>query len=271
MMNFLGSAVAVAGIGAVGFAIFYLLCREIIRQKIFPNLTKQQAYQIIRLIIILAFVVSMAGLIAWLYDKSPYTPVAKLEWVKEKQESESALWKLKITGAPISNLDIESIEYLSLGSDNDVIMSTSWPLRTNDTVKSINFLQVDSDIETILKSLNQENIPWLMHYTFLAKATYDNDITGAKFEKVWDFSFSIDNEITFWSNAAKAEASTTSQYDYVKSEHKKIDDCGRTFNGPGTIALLSVFPDAFYTEYKLKRPKAVDWNAVANNKKCVKI
>ena len=69
MSDFLGSAVTVTGIGGVGFAIFYLLCREVIRQKIFPNLTKDQAYKIIRLIIFLAFIVSMAGLIAWMYDR----------------------------------------------------------------------------------------------------------------------------------------------------------------------------------------------------------
>jgi len=269
MMDFLGSAVAVAGIGAVGFAIFYLLCREIIRQKIFPNLTKQQAYQIIRLIIILAFVVSMAGLIAWLYDKSPYTPVAKLEWIKEPQESKSAVWTLKVTGAPISNLDLDSTEYLTLGMGNNVIMWTSWPLKTIDNVTRINFTHVDSDIKEILKSFNEENMPWLMRYTFVTKATYNNDITGAKFEKVWDFSFEIDPKTTLWSNAAKAEVSTTSMYEYERSEHKKIEDCGRIFNGPGLVASFAPLPDAFFDE-KLQRPKPVDWNAVANNKNCVK-
>lgn len=270
MMNFLGSAVAVAGIGALGFAIFYLLCREVIRQKIFPNLTKQQAYQLIRLIIVLAFLVSMAGLIAWLYDKSPYTPVAKLEWTKEKQESGSALWKLKVTGATISNLDVDSIEYLRIDMDNEIIMSTAWPLRTHDNTASLNFSSVDSDIESILKSLDKESSPWLTRYIFVVKATYDNDITGARFEKVWNFSFSIDQETTLWSNTAKAEVSTTSWYEFEKKRHKEIEDCGRVFNGPGSIALFSALPDSFYAKQKLKKPAPVDWNAVVKNKACVK-
>jgi len=57
----------VAGIGGLSLGVLLLLFREIIRKNIFPNLTKTQAYSIIKLIVVLTFIVAAFGIVAWVY------------------------------------------------------------------------------------------------------------------------------------------------------------------------------------------------------------
>lgn len=54
--------VGVAGIGGVTMAVFLYLLREIIRKNIFPLLTKEQAYRLLNLIVILVFVIGVLGI-----------------------------------------------------------------------------------------------------------------------------------------------------------------------------------------------------------------
>ncbi|HVK55638.1 MAG TPA: hypothetical protein VM532_11490, partial [Burkholderiales bacterium] len=58
-------AAGTASVGGLALAVFLVLCRDIVRKNIFPNLTRQHAFQIIRLIVVLAFCASLAGLAAW--------------------------------------------------------------------------------------------------------------------------------------------------------------------------------------------------------------
>lgn len=273
MTDFLGSAVTVAGIGGVGFAIFYLLCREVIRQKIFPNLTKDQAYKIIRLIIVLAFIVSMAGLIAWMYDRRPTPPpptptVAKLEWVREKSDSNAARWRLLVTSGSIRNLDVYSVEFLSLGSKTGITIRTAWPLRgNNEEGYHLNFLQVNEDLEIIFKSLTEKTLFNIYpRYQILVKATYDNEITGVTFRRVWDFSFAIDENTSNWAASAEPKDATTSDFDYATEELKQIQKCGRSYAGPNAIHALSIMPK----QMNIKVPKTVDWNSLIQNDECTK-
>lgn len=57
----------VAGMGGLSLGVFFYLFKEVIRKQIFPQLTKQQAYNIIRLILVLNSIVVLAGIGAWLY------------------------------------------------------------------------------------------------------------------------------------------------------------------------------------------------------------
>lgn len=52
----------IAGIGGIALVVLLLLYREIIRKQIFPQLTKDQGYRLIRLIAVLVFLISLAGL-----------------------------------------------------------------------------------------------------------------------------------------------------------------------------------------------------------------
>lgn len=67
LFNILGK---IAGIAGLSVGLILVVFREIIRKKIFPNLTKQQGYKIIRLIIILVFIIAMSGIAAWTYTEN---------------------------------------------------------------------------------------------------------------------------------------------------------------------------------------------------------
>ncbi len=52
----------IAGIGGIALGVFLFLFRDIIRKNIFPQLTKQHSYRLLRLISVLVFLVAIAGL-----------------------------------------------------------------------------------------------------------------------------------------------------------------------------------------------------------------
>jgi hypothetical protein len=57
----------VAGIGGLALGVFLILFREVIRKRIFPTLSKEHAYRIIRLFLVLTFVLAALGLGAWIF------------------------------------------------------------------------------------------------------------------------------------------------------------------------------------------------------------
>jgi hypothetical protein len=57
----------VAGIGGIALGVLLILFKEIIRKSIFPTLKKDQAYRLLRLIVILIFIVAIAGISAWVW------------------------------------------------------------------------------------------------------------------------------------------------------------------------------------------------------------
>jgi uncharacterized protein YjbI with pentapeptide repeats len=57
----------VAGIGGIALGVLLLVFREVIRKKIFPMLTKEQAYRLLRLVLLLVWLVALAGVVAWVW------------------------------------------------------------------------------------------------------------------------------------------------------------------------------------------------------------
>lgn len=57
----------IAGIGGLSLFVFVYLFREVIRKNIFPRFTREHAYQIMRLFMILVFLLSLSGISAWVY------------------------------------------------------------------------------------------------------------------------------------------------------------------------------------------------------------
>jgi hypothetical protein len=55
----------IAGIGGLAIGALLLVFRDVIRKEIFPNLTREHGYKIIRLIIVLTFFIALAGIAAW--------------------------------------------------------------------------------------------------------------------------------------------------------------------------------------------------------------
>jgi len=56
-----------AGIGGVALGIYLLLFRDIIRKQIFPELSKQHAFRLLRLIAVLVWSVAVLGMGAWMW------------------------------------------------------------------------------------------------------------------------------------------------------------------------------------------------------------
>lgn len=56
----------VAGIGGIALATVVYIFREVIRKEIFPQLTKEQAYNLLNRIIVLTFVVGVLGVGAYI-------------------------------------------------------------------------------------------------------------------------------------------------------------------------------------------------------------
>lgn len=60
----------IASIGGLAIGVLLILFRDIIRKNIFPSLSKDQAYRLIRLIIILVWGVAFVGIGAWVYTST---------------------------------------------------------------------------------------------------------------------------------------------------------------------------------------------------------
>jgi hypothetical protein len=82
----------VAGIGGIALFVFLVIFRDVIKKKIFPRLSPDQAFKIILLILVLTFLIACVGISAW-YLISEHDIKAK---------SEQQFWAVFL-GAIISN------------------------------------------------------------------------------------------------------------------------------------------------------------------------
>ena len=57
----------IAGIGGLSLGVFLLLFREVIRKNIFPTLSDDHAYSVIRQFMYLTFAIAVCGIAAWTY------------------------------------------------------------------------------------------------------------------------------------------------------------------------------------------------------------
>jgi hypothetical protein len=58
---------SIAGIGGLAIGALLLIFRDVIRKEIFPSLTREHAYRIVRLLIVLTFLIALAGIAAWVW------------------------------------------------------------------------------------------------------------------------------------------------------------------------------------------------------------
>lgn len=61
----------VAGLGGLSLFVFVLLFKEVIRKRIFPKLSPEHGYKIIRLFLVLVFAFSSSGLASYVYLQTP--------------------------------------------------------------------------------------------------------------------------------------------------------------------------------------------------------
>jgi hypothetical protein len=55
----------IAGVGGLALGVAFFVFRDVIAKNIFPSLTKTQAYRLLRLIVVFAFVVAVVGMVLW--------------------------------------------------------------------------------------------------------------------------------------------------------------------------------------------------------------
>lgn len=77
----------IAGIGGISLGVLLLIFKEIIRKNIFPSLTKNQAYNIIKLIVVFTFVVAISGIAAWVWSETIYKKQEKKNTQIPEQEN----------------------------------------------------------------------------------------------------------------------------------------------------------------------------------------
>jgi H+/Cl- antiporter ClcA len=76
----------IAGIGGIALGAFLILYRDIIRKKIFSQLTKQQGFQLLILITVLVWSIALAGIGAWVWSNGR-SENAKGDNIKQQIES----------------------------------------------------------------------------------------------------------------------------------------------------------------------------------------
>jgi hypothetical protein len=90
----------IAGIGGLSLFVFAYLFREVIRKRIFPQLSRDHAYQIIRLFMVLVFLLSMSGLGAWVYVDKGRSPTTTPPIVPTQDVGQSIVeWLTFVDGA----------------------------------------------------------------------------------------------------------------------------------------------------------------------------
>lgn len=60
----------IAGISGIAIGVFLFIFKDMIRKNIFPSLSRQQAYNIIKLVLILTFLIAVLGIGAWVWSES---------------------------------------------------------------------------------------------------------------------------------------------------------------------------------------------------------
>jgi|SRR5713226_6076914 len=58
----------IAGIGGLALGIFLLLFRDVIRKNIFPTLSPEHAYRLIRQFMYLTFAIAAIGVLSWIFQ-----------------------------------------------------------------------------------------------------------------------------------------------------------------------------------------------------------
>jgi hypothetical protein len=108
----------IAGIGGIALGVVLLLFREVIRKKIFPNLTKQQAYRLLRLLLVLVWCLALAGIAAWVVVE-----------IGRDDEQPSGASEVQPPVGNVPWIDPSSYNFeLALGGDDATVESVEWAI-----------------------------------------------------------------------------------------------------------------------------------------------
>lgn len=95
----------IAGIGGLALGVFLLLFRDVIRKNIFAGLTREQSFRIIRLILILVWSITLAGIAAWLVAPMIAQPTQVRNKVVVTMDSPLLVYDSENSGTGRTNTD----------------------------------------------------------------------------------------------------------------------------------------------------------------------
>lgn len=173
----------VAGIGGISIGVLLIIFRNIIRKNIFPKFKNEEAYKIIRLIIILTFVIAVLGIIAWFFTltKTGSEPL-KVELVGNQPiENSSTTSKSAISNTNYEKIKVEPI-YLKAEKILDVI------IQNNDS-KSIYITSIELELE-YFDGLKHTVLPFSGNFSAPYKRSEVENYR--KYEKTFSFNKKYD-------------------------------------------------------------------------------
>lgn len=158
----------IAGIGGIALGVFLLIFRDIIRKNIFPTLTKEQAYRLIRLMVVLAFITAVIGVSAWVYTSKSGSRLDKTS-VKVEPGSKPIQVQLVSPGReiPVGELPPD----YTLGSEHEALEITD-----------IAYDQIKQELDVKVRNNSQEStvvqgIKILFVYNYNVGASLDSSGT----------------------------------------------------------------------------------------------
>ncbi len=114
----------VAGLGGIALAVVLFIFREVIRKSVFPNLSQQEAYRLLRLVIVSTVVVALGGVGAWVYVKAQ-------DGSADTSRAAGNVADFTISGlvTDSDNNGLGDVEVFVIGSDDHVRSSESGSFR----------------------------------------------------------------------------------------------------------------------------------------------
>lgn len=163
----------IAGIGGLALGVLLLIFRDVIRKNIFPTLTKEQAYRLIRLIVILAFAIAVFGILAWVYTSKLTSP--SLNNTSLKVEPGIAPIKVELV-SPKSGREIP-VEQMA---DGYVLGSIGTPLEISDVFYDQQKKVLDVKVRN---NTNESTIVSKVKLKFEYKEYYEEPRQGEQMEE----------------------------------------------------------------------------------------
>jgi hypothetical protein len=255
-------AAGTASVGGLALAVFLVLCRDIVRKNIFPNLTRQHAFQIIRLIVVLAFCASLAGLAAWVYlERSNVSPAAiavptspktpSLSWQRSSVRDD--IWRLSVEDGPLFNLRIGFAYYLDLAYFPPGLQATdalttlvqpdltpAYSVETNGTAIDFYFQIVEGDLADLAGVIEEFRTAnpgsrALLDYTLIIQVKYDSE-SGAQFTRAWSYKATLTNASGVKAQAFTPQLVSNEEFDKVTQRQKSLEDCEFIIIAPSLAA-----------------------------------
>ena len=98
----------IAGIAGISIGAIVIIFSSIIQKKIFPNLTKEQGYRIIKMIIVTASILAVIGIAAWIYTDYQKNKIDKTNLLKVKHV---VGYVKDVNGDPVTSVNIEVAQF----------------------------------------------------------------------------------------------------------------------------------------------------------------